>query len=493
MNPTISPERIKALAAGCRDNIIAYSAFVDPSYVPNRFHRYLASRIMPALERGRGRFMVFAPPQNGKSIFVSRLLPAYVLGRYPTWPIIAASYGDDLAQYNGGIVRDYVGGPAHSLVFPESQLKSGSAAKDFFETTLGGRYMGTTVRGGATGFASKLFIIDDPFKNRQDADSPVVQKAVYDWYKSVVYTRLAEDSILILMHTRWNLEDLAGKLLEEQAHEGWEIINLPAVAEENDLMGRMVGEPLVPERFSGAALERIKQTLGGGDARDWLALYQQRPIPDGGGEFKEAWMRFYGSVGSASAMNKLILVDPANGKRKENDYTSMWVIGLNADQNAYVLDIVRDRLNLEQRASMLFRLHRKWRPGEVRYEQYGLQADIQHLQSKMESDQYRFKITEVGGQVRKEDRIRRLVPMFSAGRIWFPNQFWYTRAGEAPVDLVSEFLEDEFKPFPVGRHDDMLDGLARLMEPDLDLNWPRERESEAFVIPSGPLDYETGF
>jgi len=449
-----------------------------------------------------GRELV--PTHNSE--LVSRKLPAYILGRYPERRIIAASYGDDLAQFNGAAVRDLVGGAAHRMVFPESQLRSDTAAKAFFALDgTPGRYMATTVRGAATGHSADVFIIDDPFKDRVEADSVAVRKAVYDWYKAVVYTRLQKDSVLILMHTRWHVDDLAGMLLREHAHEGWDVINLPALAEAGDIAGRKEGDALVPERFDVPALQRIRQTLGGGDARDWLALYQQRPIAEGGGEFKESWLQYYTNANGGRGMTKIILVDPASGRRAkdrnaDNDYTSIWVVGLGADGNYYVLDMIRDRLNLAQRTQALFRLHRKWRPEHAtRYEEYGLQADIEHIRAEQERLQYRFKILAIGGRVDKANRIRRLIPAFSAGLIYLPNQHWYTTAAGDLVDLVDVFREQEYKPFPVGRHDDSLDALSRLFEPnehldpDLELKWPGEQTAPPVGEPFVPLDATAGY
>jgi phage terminase large subunit-like protein len=137
---------------------------------------------------------------------------------------------------------------------------------------------------------------------------------------------------------------------------------------------------------------------------------------------------------------------------------------------------VRDRLNLKERGDRLFDLHRKYRPKQVRYEKYGLMSDIEHFQSRMENENYRFSITEVGGQTSKADRIKRLVPIFEAGRIWLPETHSVTDWQRATRDLVHDFVEEEFYPFPVGLHDDMLDALARIAEPDLKLIWPKEEK-----------------
>ena len=193
--------------------------------------------------------------------------------------------------------------------------------------------------------------------------------------------------------------------------------------------------------------------------------------------FKREWMRFYKSVDS-KRMNKYLLVDAANSKRKTSDYTSMWVVGLHTDGNYYVLDMVRDRLNLTERTARLFDMHRDWKPKETRYEQYGLQGDIEHIKGEQEKNNYRFDITEVGGQVKKTDRIGRLIPVFEQGKFYFPESLYKTDYQKTVVNLVTAFLEEEFSPFPVGLHDDMLDSLSRIAEPDLAYTWPKEIKKE---------------
>jgi predicted phage terminase large subunit-like protein len=180
--------------------------------------------------------------------------------------------------------------------------------------------------------------------------------------------------------------------------------------------------------------------------------------------------------------NKLILVDPAGdpaknkGKRKKSDFTAMWVIALGSDQNAYIVDGLRDRLNLTQRAEALFALHKKHKPMHVRYEQYGLQADVEHIKSEMERRQYRFTIKEVGGNIEKNARIRRLIPWFEGGRIWLPLEMRRENVKGESYDVIADFIDQEYATFPVGRYDDSFDCMARLAEPGMPLPWPEEEE-----------------
>lgn len=201
--------------------------------------------------------------------------------------------------------------------------------------------------------------------------------------------------------------------------------------------------------------------------------------------FRREWLRHYTTLPKKT--NNYILVDPASSKKKGSDYTAMWVIGLGKDGNYYALDMVRDRLTLTERVERLMRLHRKWEPLQVRYEKYGAQADIEHIKTEQDKQGYNFDIIEVGGQTKKEDRIGRLIPLFEQGKIYLPKSLHVTDYQKTVVDLVHEFIESEFMPFPVGVHDDMLDSLARILEPDIDLCWPKE--SKVDKVPENALRY----
>jgi predicted phage terminase large subunit-like protein len=208
----------------------------------------------------------------------------------------------------------------------------------------------------------------------------------------------------------------------------------------------------------------------------------QNPVADSSQGFNRAWIRHYdGEI--MAGYNWHLLVDAANGKRKSNDYTSIWAVGLGPDGNYYCIPEVRDRINLTERTVRLMDLHRKYRPVQVRYEQYGMQSDLTYIQSVMNQSNYRFDIIEVGGSMSKIDRIKRLIPLFETGKIYLPRVFHVTDYEGKTRNNVHDFIESEFVPFPVPLHDDMLDSLARICESegklavwdkkiDLKLDWP---------------------
>lgn len=200
----------------------------------------------------------------------------------------------------------------------------------------------------------------------------------------------------------------------------------------------------------------------------------QNPKADTQQGFKREWLRYYQQHNSGAGMNVYILVDPASEKKKGSDYTAIAVIGLAPDRNYYLLDFVRDRLNLKERTAELFRLHLKWHPRGVGYEKYGKDADIEHIQYVMELDNYRFDITPLGGTMAKTDRIKRLIPLFADGRFYFPAHLYRTLYDGHEVDLINVLVEDEYDPFPVPIHDDGLDVISRIEDPDMNVVWPQK-------------------
>jgi len=192
--------------------------------------------------------------------------------------------------------------------------------------------------------------------------------------------------------------------------------------------------------------------------------------------FKEEWLK-YASI-NPMGLNTVMLFDPASAKKKDSDYTAGWVLGLGSDRNLYVLDCVRDRLSLTERADLVFAWHRKWQPMAVGYEKYGMMADVEHIRDRMERENYRFDITELGGQQPKVDRIRRLIPWFEKGRVYLPPSLDKTNYEGRTVNLVRTFIDDEYLAFPVAAHDDMLDALARVLDDNLPVEFPAPQEWE---------------
>lgn len=472
-----------------RSSILGYSVGMDPRYRVSPHHRLMGTALQEAFEGKHNRLMIFMPPRHGKSELTSKKAPAYFMGRWPQRKIIAASHTAQLAASFGGHVRDMIKDPLHLAVWgPQSALDPSTTAKDDFKLIGKGEYTALGVGGTPIGKGADLFVIDDPFKSREEAESPTQRQKVKDWYTSSVYSRLEGDGIIVLMHQRWHEDDLAGWLLREHAEEDWKVIDLPAICIDptSDPLGRLAGEALWPERYDEERLFKISRAIG---PRDWLSMYQQKPRHGDGDEFKRDFMRYYqrSPAEIAPSLTIYILVDAASSKKKGSDLTAMAVIGIGADGNKYLLDAVRDRLKLTERASTLMKLHRKWRPRSVGYEQYGQMADVEHILTVMESENYRFNITTLGGRMRKEERIRRMLPDLENSGWWFPESLWYKTVDGKMVDLIETLIEIEMLPFPVARNDDLLDALSRIY--DVELVKPRGGNNRAGVSKGGPRPY----
>lgn len=212
----------------------------------------------------------------------------------------------------------------------------------------------------------------------------------------------------------------------------------------------------------------------------------QNPVADKTQGFKEKWLRYW-EPKTLDHLNRYILVDPAGAKKKNSDYTVMLVIGLGPDGFYYLIDGLRDRLNLTERAAALFRLHRKYQPLSVGYEKYGLQADIEHIQYQQEQLNYRFSIVTLGGGISKNDRIRALIPPFEQGRVYLPARCPFRDSEGATRDLVKEFINDEYLAFPVAPHDDMLDCFARILDPTLGADFPSSYSLDSASWGAGPF------
>jgi len=191
--------------------------------------------------------------------------------------------------------------------------------------------------------------------------------------------------------------------------------------------------------------------------------------------FKEAWLKYYGGWSRAYTGNIYIIVDPANSKKKSSDYTVMFVVAACDDQNYYIVDMIRDRMNLKERTEALFKLVKQYiNKGfvHVGYEQYGMQADIEHIREKQDQLNYHFTIRELGGKMAKVDRIGKLVPDFEASKIYIPRQIMKVNYEGRMQNLVDIFIKEEYLTFPTPQHDDMLDALARIKDDELRVSFP---------------------
>jgi len=252
----------------------------------------------------------------------------------------------------------------------------------------------------------------------------------------------------------------------------WRVLTLTAEAKENDILGRKPGESLYPERLSAARIAELKKS----DPVIWSALYQQETAGYSGTWFEKNGLQFYKTI-NHELLNRYIIVDPANSKKKTSDYTAIFVFGVGEDRNYYWLHMLRDRLDPTERAKALIRLHRLYKPITVGYEEYGMQADIFYIKQMQEKVNYRFYIEPLGMHgphrvLSKQDRIRTLLPLFRTGQVYLPEHQTVKLVDKREEDIIPVFIEKEYLKYPNVSNDDMLDAVSRITDPQLKIDFP---------------------
>ncbi len=397
------------------------------------------------------RLMLFMPPRHGKSTLASIAFPAWHLGRHPEHEFISCSYSGSLAMNFSRKVRQLLREPVYKNVFEKSRLDKDSQSVESWQTTQGGGYVAAGVGGGITGKGAHVMVIDDPVKNREDAESDNNRDATWDWYTSTAYTRLSPGGGILVILTRWHDDDLAGRLLT-QAEEGadeWEVIRYPAIAEEDESF-RKTGESLHPERYNVDALEQIKKAIG---PRDWSALYQQNPVSDEGDYFNRDMIAYYDfNEIDTSKLRYYCAWDLAIGQRDRNDYSVGIVVGVDEYDNLFVVDVVRGKYDGFELVEQILDLYELWRPGIVGIERGHIEMALGPFLEKRTrerglSEAY-FKDLKVGRRD-KELRARAIQGRMQQGMVYFPQDAVWTGS------MVAELLR-----FPNGTHDDQVDALA---------------------------------
>jgi len=437
-----------------RQSLLDFTLYTNPSYQVADHHRLIADKL-EAVERGENkRLMITMPPRHGKSELASRRFPAWFIGRNPDKQIIAASYNSDLANDFGREVRNIVSSPEFGNLY-KTCLSADSKAANRWHTDKGGMYVAAGVGTAITGRGADILLIDDPFKDRQEADSEITRQRVWDWYTSTAYTRLMPGGAIIVINTRWHDDDLSGRLLAEQETGGdkWELLSLPAL--------NQAGEPLWPEWYPKERLEQIRAVL---PARDWNALYQQNPIPDDGDYFKANWfgeyeelpenLRYYGASDYAVTDNG-------------GDYTEHGIAGIDGSGNIYIADWWKGQTTSDVWIDKKCDLIIKYAPHCWFGEAGPIRRAIEpFLMRRMQEREAYCRIEWLASISDKPSRARPIQAMASMGKVFFPkNAVWKS-------ELMIQLLR-----FPAAKHDDGVDvmslfgrGMEFIKPPKMKLN-----------------------
>lgn len=429
--------------------LISYAAYQWPGYRDAPHHRLIA-RKLEAIERGEiTRLMITMPPRHGKSMLASEFFPAWYLGRNPDHYVVSAAYAQELADDFGRKVKNQIEDVSYSAIFPGVTLAGDSrAAKRFhiqdwqggYEHGLkqNGAFYAVGVGGPLTGRGAHLLLIDDPVKNREEAESELIRRKTKDWYTSTAYTRLMPGGRVVIIQTRWHEDDLSGWLLAEHQHEGWEVLDLPAVSD--------AGEALWSEQYDIAALNKIKLAIG---PRDWSALYQQKPSPEEGDYFKAEWFKPVHKLPDAKTLRVYGGSDYAVTD-DGGDYTVHIVVGVDPEDRIYILDLWRKQASSDKWVESFCDLVLAHKPMGWAEEQGQIKSGVGPFLNKEQRRRQAWCAREQfptrGDKAIRAQSIR--------GRAALAGIYYQSDAPWWP-GLRSELLS-----FPAGKHDDQVDALG---------------------------------
>mgnify|MGYP003543156319 FL=1 len=416
-----------------RNSLVGFTRYTMPKFEAGAHHKLIASAL-ERVERGEvKRLMIEAPPRHTKSELASRRFPAWYLGRNPDRQIITSTYAAEFAQDFGREVREIVASEEYQALFPGVALAQDSQAKGRWHTTDGGVYVAVGVGGPITGRGAHLALIDDPIKNRQDADSEVIRESLWRWYTSTLRTRLMPGGAIVLVMTRWHEDDLAGRLLEasETGGEPWEVVRLPAVED---------GKALWPEWYPLPELEKIKSAVG---PREWSALYQQQPTAEDGTFFKREWFRE--RYEQAPQLRTVITGDFAVTDGG-GDFTELAVWGF-GDGKCYALDWWNGQTSSDVWIDTLIDLVKQYKPLWFVGETGPIRRAIEPALKKRMQERKTYVATEwlSHGGADKAVNARSFQAMAAQGQVLFPNTEW------------AERVIDQLLKFPAAKFDDAVD------------------------------------
>lgn len=452
-----------------RDDLLAFTELSMPHpedpddvqrsrYVAAMHHRLIA-RALEKVESGEWtRLIITMPPRHGKTELATKRFPPWFVGRDPYRHIIVASYADDLAQEFGREVREIMRAPFYKQVFPEAVLRKGSASADRLQTTAGGILVFTGRKGGLTGKGADLLLIDDPVKDREEADSQAMRNKMWSWFSDVAMSRLMNTSArVVIIMTRWHEDDIVGRLTDPEnvcynADEAskWKILKLPALAEDNDPLGRAPGEALWEERISRVFLEGQRKL----NPRGFEALYQGNPVPDDGDFFKAEWINqnTYKPDELPRNLRYYIASDHAVSEAQERDATCMLVVGVDTRGIIWLVDCWWERKTSDVVAEAMLELGSRWKPLAWWAERGHISKSIgPFLRRRMMEEGKYFALHEVVPVADKQTRAQAIQGRMAMGMVKFPAFApWFGRAYQ------------ELVKFPAAKHDDFVDALAHI-------------------------------
>lgn len=478
-----------------RENLIDYARYLRPdpqapwditrSLYEVQPHHALVARELEALEMGLTKNLILTlPPRAGKSLLASTTFIPWFLGRNPDWSTIMATYNSTFAGDFGRQVRALLQDPRNAQVFPGIHLDPKSTSVNRMNTTNGGQLTFVGRGGSLTGRGGHLLAIDDPIKDRKEADSQLIRNQMWEWFTQVFSTRaMMDDARRLITTTRWNADDIVGRLTDpnnsfynHSEAKKWRVINIPAFAEQDDPVGRKPGEALWPKRFSVSYLAGLRDQ----DARGFSALYQGNPSPSTGIFFEPSDIREYQSIQQIPEDVRYYgASDHAISTMQWADKTVLLAFCVDQNDNIWIRpESQMSKMTSPTQIEAMLGLIKRFKPLFWFAEKGHITKSIgPFLRKRMQEERVFTSIFELQPTGDKQARAQSIKGKMSAGQVYLPQwASWYPE------------VRNQLLTFPAGAHDDFVDALS-IMGLGLALQRAPSHKTEKEVVKPGTFGY----
>lgn len=434
-----------------RENYATYCYAVHKGkWIPTKFHKFLANKVQTFVETETGNavdiLVLNCPPQHGKSVTITQTLPSWIVGKYPDKRCIVACYNDEFAGKFGRSNRSKIDEYGKHIF--GIKLKK-STDRDLEIADHSGSIIFRGIQSSLTGYSADVFVIDDPIKNRQEADSVTYRERLWEEWQNSIKTRSQAGTKIIIIQTRWHEDDLSGRVIREEPNV--EVVNIPVEAEEDDILGRPIGDALCPEiGKDNKWLQMFKQSYitdsVGGGIRAWNALYMGRPTSAEGNMFKREWWQYYDKLPENIQLVG-ISVDATFKDNDTSDFVAIQVWG-KLNGNYYLIDLIKRRMDFPETLKAIRYMANKYpnRHSILIEDKANGSAIISMLKHEIGGI---IPITPTESKVARASAVSGIV---EGGNVYLPQY----------ADFTAEFVE-EFASFPSGAHDDLVDACTQFI------------------------------